>query len=116
MLETNRLISNPETRIETKSNPMNQYEKCILINTKKTRYYTHTYDPTNVLRYIRSLNVNDEALLKFDDKIRYNCCNVISISLYFTELVNSQVMKKYLFSINQTIKKTILFSSSKINN
>lgn len=86
-------------------NPLKASEQCTLINTKKTSYYIHTYDPTKMLTMLRlqKFNIDDMVLDKFVSEIHYNCCNVISISLYFTKCADD-TMEKYLYSIYRSIK------------
>ena len=62
-------------------NPVNKEEKCTLINNKKERYYIHTYDPSLILDKLATF---PDIAKHFDLKVRHNCCNCISISLYFT--------------------------------
>ncbi len=97
ILETNP-ISNPISFDDT--------EKCILRNTKKINYYKHTYNPTGELANLRRiqtiLNLPEEVFAKFDDTIRHDCCNVISVTLYLTECVKN--LKFYIVGIYRTVK------------
>ena len=88
-------------------NPINYNAKCLLINNKKSSYYIHTYDPTIPLNILKNpdFNIDNKEIIldKFDDNIKQNCCNVISISLYFTNCSN-ETLEKYLYSIFMSIK------------
>ena len=92
-------------------NPIDKNEMCKLINTKKIAYYTHTYDPTKITDNIRKQPESDHRtkLLKDIDRIfnldkRENCCNCISISLYFTTKYIGRLLRTYLSSIQRTVK------------
>jgi hypothetical protein len=85
-------------------NPLKSDENCILINNKKVKLYKHTYNPIEILELLYcKLNIKDDILDMFDKNIRNNCCNVISISLYFTNC-SIETLNKYLISIYQSIK------------
>jgi len=78
---------------------------CILLNTKKDKYYIHTYDPNIIFDKLkREFKISDEILSRFDNTRRTNCCNAISITLYFT---NCENMGHYLDSIYRTVKNTL---------
>jgi hypothetical protein len=84
--------------------PLTQGETCKLISTKQERLYVHTYNPTNMLREIQSnLSLSDQVMNQFDPEMRFNCCNVIAISLYFKSC-DEDVMTKYLASIARGVK------------
>jgi hypothetical protein len=97
--------------------PIKEGEKCILVNTKKSKYYTVTYDPSNILAKITSINktvtgmssdqvsdllTNYRRIFDFDK--REGCCNCIAISLYFIQPVNNFIREKYLNSIRRSIQ------------
>ena len=87
-----------------KTNPLKNSEMCTLRNRKKHNLYVHTYNPTNMINDIRTkLNIPDVVLDRFDDEIRHQCCNVISISLYFKDC-NDSTMEKYLYSILRSVQ------------
>jgi hypothetical protein len=62
--------------------------KCKLINNKKKDKYTYTYDISKIIENIKNNedNLPENYLINFNDlfdnKIRYNCCNCVSIVLY----------------------------------
>ena len=85
-------------------NPLGYQEGCKLITSKKQQYYVHTYDPTKMIKLLTEKLGSELVSTRFDGTIRRaNCCNIISISLYFIgcELKN---MAKYLMSIERTVK------------
>jgi hypothetical protein len=91
---------------KTVLNPVSQDIECVLMNTKKEEYYIHTYDARPIIRKLREeLHVSDEVLSKFDlpEIPRTNCCNAISITLYFNKC-DFGTMDKYLSSIYRTVK------------
>ena len=81
-------------------NPVNKEEKCTLINYKKERYYIHTYDPRLILKNLATF---PDIAKHFDLKVRHNCCNCISISLYFTSDSDIENCIKYITSIRRTV-------------
>ena len=81
-------------------NPVNKEEKCKLINNKKERYYIHTYDPRLILKNLATF---PDVAKHFDLKVRHNCCNCISMSLYFTSDSNIENCVKYITSIRRTV-------------
>jgi hypothetical protein len=98
-------------------NPISQLEgDCLLMNTKKDKYYTHIYDARPILSKLRDeLKVSEEVISKFDLPLepRPNCCNVVSIMLYFKKtpeltphgyMCDTYDMIKYLNSINRSVK------------
>lgn len=104
-------INSDSFKVSTDKNPINNTESCKLVNSKKSNYYKHKYDPTNIINTIetnfKDNKYKDELInnLKqtFDLEPRDNCCNCISISLYFLEDIVSGYLK-YLSSIDRTIK------------
>ena len=84
-------------------NPLNNIEKCKLLNNKKKDLYTHTYDPQEILKILKEkLNISDEVLDRFVKEKKEKCCNVIAISLYFTNC-GSSTLEKYLNSIYRSV-------------
>lgn len=115
-------VATPETAtawVTTKNapSPIDQSETCKLINTKKTAYYKHTYDPekiiTDFIACAEAKGVEQAFLDQYigymraimDDTKRENCCNCISLSLYhsYSSYGHSSIMK-YLISIERTVK------------
>ena len=103
VLDSNK-ITNPLT---------SQNNDCVLINTKKHKYYIHDYNPEIIINKLKTeLQISDDILSKYNNIPKKNCCNVISISLYSTEfdgkvsdyLYSRGVLNKYLPSINRTVK------------
>lgn len=107
-------IHNSNEKIVVSPYTENTNNKCTLLTTKKMKYYTFTYDPTNVINNIKktfnelnkknmdlntNINIDNQNDDIFDQNITNNCCNVISISLY---ALNSNIAK-YIFSIAKTI-------------
>lgn len=103
------LINNEQFKLGMNStetnNPLNKYETCTLISHKKEKFYTHTYDPKPMLKILKDKfrDLNDEKLKIFDQEEKSNCCNVIAISLYFTNN-KEDTLKKYLYSIHRSVK------------
>jgi hypothetical protein len=80
---------------------------CELYNTKKESYYTYTYNPQPYLDKLRSIGINDGVLSRFDNTVRTNCCNAISIMLYMNiEHCDYSKLILYLFCIYATVKNT----------
>ena len=80
---------------------------CELYNTKKDRYYTHTYNPLPYLDKLRRIGITEDVLSRFDNTIRTNCCNAISIMLYMNiDDCDYSKLISYLFCIYATIKNT----------
>ncbi len=91
-----KVISNPLT---------NEVNDCILLNTKKDKYYIHTYNPIPIIEKLKRLGIAEDIInSKFDITPRTNCCNAISITLYFKDCENYLILEKYLFSIYRTVK------------
>ncbi len=97
--------------ISNKLNPIDNKETCKLINSKKKKYYIHTSDPSSILTKINnsSSSTKDKLIdhIKeiFDMSHRVNCCNCISITLYFTLIKEMRTLiHTYLLSIQQTVK------------
>ena len=92
------------------NNPVTSKQNdCLLINTRKVRYYIHTYDPRPMLERLRvelreEISAFGDILDKFVAEPRERCCNVVSITLYFKDCKNKEVLTKYLYSIKRTIK------------
>lgn len=97
-------------------NPFTIKDQCTLINTKKTNYYIHNYDPDRILNAIENLDINETIRNEyinnikktFDIKPKSNCCNCISITLYRKEGARTPIYS-YLKSIRRTIKNVALF-------
>jgi hypothetical protein len=70
---------------------------------KKRDYYIHTYKPINFDVLKNKLKICEAFLSRFNNNPRQNCCNAISITLYFDEC-NESKMGKYLNSIYGTVK------------
>lgn len=83
-----------------KANPLNRKETCTLLNKKKDSYYIHTYNPTQILEKMKDF---PDISNHFDLTIRHNCCNCISISLYFTDKLPPKQCVSYLGSIRRTV-------------
>src|SRR5439155_13232311 len=106
-----KLDFNLESRV---ANPIDKTELCKRINTKKEKYYTHVYDPSNISYKFTTKDKDIQLLQKtFDLKKRYNCCNCICISLYYKDdtdeigypsLPTPSGLFKYLPSIRRTIR------------
>ena len=84
-------------------NPLQQTETCNIKNNKKNAFYVHTYDPTTMIQMLLRTDFNHTVLDMFDTNIKTECCNVISISLYFTNC-DDFTMDKYLESILRSVK------------
>lgn len=89
--------------IQEVQNPLGYSTPCTLITSKKLKYYVHTYDPTTPLSLLSQRLSSEIISERFDESTRVNCCNVISISLYFIGCIPDN-MTKYLFSIERTVK------------
>ena len=75
---------------------------CSLISTIKTKYYTHKYDPTNVINNLNKYYEKKHLEEIFDLKKKSLCCKCIAISLYFKNKCNSFGLFQYLISILKT--------------
>jgi hypothetical protein len=86
-------------------NPISLEDKdCTLLNTKKHTYYKHIYDPVPIFNILKTeLHLDEDIISKFDNERRENCCNAISITLYSKDC-SLNILKKYLYSINRTVK------------
>ena len=101
-----------ELTITDKENPVKITETCKLISKRadKETYYKHTYDPTRIMEKIKlSKSKYKDQLLEdmrdiFVTDKRENCCNCIAISLYWTSDDLLQLLRKYLYTIQRTIK------------
>lgn len=111
------LSPGPEFSTRPEKNPYNKDENCKLISSRKVKYYTHTYDPSSIIKNIRDFGEISEknkltatSYMKlveetFDLKIRHNCCNCISITLYLLLDYNASYnMRKYLLSIKKSVE------------
>lgn len=87
----------------TVPNPLGYPSACTLITSKKLAYYVHRYDPTKMIELLTQRLGADLVSTRFDGTIRDNCCNIISISLYFIGCIPDN-MAKYLMSIERTVK------------
>jgi len=96
-------------KVSDVNNPVNNDGKCILVNSKKSKYYTHAYDPTNIISKINGYEDPYKTELLgnvnriFDLTVKSSCCNCVSISLYFkgnklTSLLN------YLETIKRSVE------------
>jgi hypothetical protein len=92
--------------IENKQpNPINKTEFCSLINTKKEKYYTHTYDPKKIKKILDEYpNLFVDTNEVFDFTPKNNCCNCISLTLYYTNTDDLTPLLLYLNTIKRTIK------------
>jgi hypothetical protein len=92
------------------NNPITLTENdCQLRSTKKHKYYIHRYDPRPILDRLRGelreeVSKFGDIFDKFDATPRENCCNVISLTLYFKDCTQKEILIKYLYSIYRTIK------------
>ncbi len=110
-----RIFQGKENTTDRVDNPVSlSIDNCRLINTKKERYYIHTYDPTPYLEKLRrEYGMSDEILSRFVDTPRRNCCNVISITLYIQGkraedkvICHSEKLYNYLSCIYGTVRNT----------
>ncbi len=109
-----RIFQGKENTTDRINHPVSlSIDNCRLINTKKERYYIHTYDPTPYLEKLRrEYGMRDEILSRFVDTPRHNCCNVISITLYiqgeegYEVDCHSQKLYHYLSCIYGTVRNT----------
>ena len=94
------------------TNPIST-EICNLYTTRKSKFYIHTYDPTNILKNIEEYNnpLLDQSIKikyldnlreKFDLRIKLNCCNCISFILYY--LTDEKKLLDYLFSLKTSVE------------
>lgn len=96
------------------TNPLKNEDeiKCILKNKKKEQYYKFTYNPNSVIQNLKYNLINtkqftkdelDEILrIKFQTEVKYNCCNCISIVLYFLDCKIENYLR-YIQSIYRTV-------------
>ncbi len=95
-------------------NPLKINDKCRLINTKKSKYYIHTYDPQKIIENIKLCGADSKIIddyIKNINEICYtkkktNCCNCISIVYYYYNGRSDRNIKyyDYLRSIRRSIK------------
>lgn len=90
------------SNISPKSNPLDKKERCVLINSKKTNYYKHRYQPHLPPKLSQDILSDIDKI--FDLTPKDNCCNCIAISLYFTAPEEMFRIIKYLSSIKRTIQ------------
>lgn len=109
----NACYFNPDkfkSEVTSSPNPLNVKETCRLINNKKLKYYTHTYNPKNIVAKIEADTSSYKKVLIeninniFDLTVRDKCCNCIAISLYWTKTNDIDGLLKYLYSIQRTVK------------
>ena len=83
------------------------FSNCTLINEKKSDYYNHTYDPSELLEKIKTLNISDNDKKLITDIINPNlnehCCNCICISLYSNSNKKPEERINYLYNIRNII-------------
>ncbi len=108
-----RHITNKKITEEEVLNPIVKDLKCKLINNKCVdKYYCHIYNPSIYIDKLKELGLSNDVISRFDNVPKYNCCNVISISLYLKESCeieddnkrNNYYILKTLPSIYATIK------------
>lgn len=96
-------------KIMESPNPVLPNEQCKLINKKKEKYYIHTYDPSNLEKLMKeNQNLFPEMYDTFDFTVRKNCCNCVSISIYYVskkddEFNNPNKFINYIGSIRRTV-------------
>ena len=56
-----------------------------------------------MIELLKGNNIDENVLQRFDTTIRRQCCNVISLSLYFVGCLPTNMLK-YLLSIERTVK------------
>jgi hypothetical protein len=95
------------------NDPVSGEKTCALIGSKKTRYYTHTYNPNAILENIKVEQKNNNISVEksneyienfnkiFDTKQRKDCCKCISVSLYSLDI-------KYINNVISSIKRTAI--------
>ena len=99
----NPSFSNPSVPNPSVPNPLGYNSQCISITPQKKDYYIHTYDPRQMIELLKGNNIDENVLQRFDTTIRRQCCNVISLSLYFVGCLPTNMLK-YLLSIERTVK------------
>ncbi|ARF08810.1 hypothetical protein Catovirus_1_860 [Catovirus CTV1] len=106
-LNLKTFLNSGKVKVSKENNPIKYVEKCDLFNTKKSKYYIHTYDPTVIKKNIeKNPQYFGDALDVFDFTPRKNCCNCVSISLYWDKVINEQTahsLRSYMTSIKKTI-------------
>ena len=100
---------------------INSDEKCILLNEKKTEYYTFEYDPTEFIKLIETSG--DKHLIEyinkvFDLKIRRECCNCFTFVIYSIIVEDRDEDFAYTKTLFNLIKylSSILMSVENISN
>ena len=88
----------------------NIYGKCLLLNNKKTEYYKFTYDIAGVIKKLETNkdkipeNFLDNFYEIFDTNIYENCCNCVSVVLYYTKYNDIDTLSNYLPNIVATLQ------------
>lgn len=99
-------------------NSINNKQQCKLVSTKQNDKYTKIYNPMEIFAQLKKYNqilakqdnqleeqLNNNLKKKFDFNIRNNCCNCISITVYFNvNYNNAKYTAIYLRSIKRTIQ------------
>lgn len=95
---------------ETYNNEFNK-ENCKLINNIRKSKYIHTYDPSKFvekIKTIKNLEIQNRILNNFtnicDLQVKRNCCNCISITLYYKKEISINDAYMYISSIYFTVK------------
>ncbi|AYV85356.1 MAG: hypothetical protein Satyrvirus12_10 [Satyrvirus sp.] len=107
--------------VSTQKNPIKYDENCQLINLRKHSYYIHTYDPNNIIENIKKNKLPDgylpNIISKFNLQKRQNCCNCISIVLYYESkffinihnlFIDTDDFDNLAYKYLPSIKKTII--------
>ena len=95
---------NDNSTIKDQENPLNEFEMCKLVSSRKKEYYTFIYDPQPIIDKLKELEATEylNNLTKtFDLTKRKNCCNCISLMLY---ALNNNLLYVYLPAICKTIE------------
>ena len=76
---------NNNSFVKNSQNPLNEFETCKLISSRKKEYYKFIYDPQPIINKLLELEAYeylDNLENTFDLTKRKNCCNCISLMLY----------------------------------
>jgi hypothetical protein len=109
----------PNFKPQKINNPLDDDERCYLINNKRDEYYRYKYEPQKVIDHIRDYDIDESIKNEYianleeisDLEPKENCCNCITFilySVYFQEIYD-EFNKE-----NQTFEKTDEFELEEI--
>ena len=85
-------------------NPLDATQTCNLLNSHKTSYYRHTYDPTAIRQRMLATGLFPDMDQTFGFHGREGCCNCIAISLYYRIGARLAKLNMYLSTIRRSVE------------